>query len=186
MCLWEDAKARNATLDWWKYISRVHYTCGSVINDQCSERAHEFLGLNNAKTKRCVKESFGGSEGRDGSTWGDKSTHNTMIDKEISYWREYGTNIYPSIVINGKTYRGQIEPMSVFNAICSGFTNPPDQCLKTLHLERTVKQTKVVDGDSISVGSIVLIVGALILVNVVIVYFCRRKAKRDMNNEMQM
>ena len=44
----------------------------------------------------------------------------------------------------------------------------------------------MVDGDSISVGLIVGIVVALILVNVVIVYCCRRKAKRDMNNEMQM
>lgn len=89
-------------------------------------------------------------------------------------------------MINQKTYRGQIEPMSVFNAICAGFTSPPDQCLKTLHLERTVKTTKVVDGDSISVGAIVGIVSALIAINVVIVYCCRRKAKRDMNNEMQM
>lgn len=35
-------------------------------------------------------------------------------------------------------------------------------------------------------GLIVGIVVSLILVNVVIVYCCRRKAKRDMNNEMQM
>lgn len=35
-------------------------------------------------------------------------------------------------------------------------------------------------------GAIVGIVIALILINVVIVYCCRRKAKRDMNNEMQM
>jgi len=33
---------------------------------------------------------------------------------------------------------------------------------------------------------IVGIVTVLILINVVIVYCCRRKAKRDMNNEMQM
>lgn len=53
-------------------------------------------------------------------------------------------------------------------------------------MEKTVQTTKVVDGDSISVGAIVGIVISLILVNVVIVYCCRRKAKRDMNNEMQM
>lgn len=39
---------------------------------------------------------------------------------------------------------------------------------------------------SISVGAIIGIVVAIIIVNVVIVYCCRRKAKRDMNNEMQM
>jgi len=74
--------------------------------------------------------------------------------------------------------------MSVFNAICAGFTKPPNQCLKTLHLEKTVKRTTFVDGNSISVGAIIGIVVALILLNVLIVYCCRRKAKRDMNNEM--
>ncbi len=110
--------------------------------------------------------------------------NNSRIDDEISYWKEYGTNIYPSVVINQKSYRGQIEPMSVFNAICAGFTKPPNQCLKTLHLEKTVQRTTVIDGDSISVGAIIGIVTALIFVNVLIVYCCRRKAKRDMNNEM--
>ena len=54
MCLWDDANARNHTLQWWKYISRVHYTCGSVINEDCSRRAHEFLELDFDKTQKCV------------------------------------------------------------------------------------------------------------------------------------
>ena len=106
-----------------------------------------------------------------------------MLDAEIAFWKEYGTNIYPSIVINSKTYRGQIEPLSVFNAICAGFTYTPDVCLKTLHKERVVTRFNVEDG-SVSTGMIVGIVVALILINVMIVYCCRRKAKRDMNNEM--
>ena len=146
-------------------------------------RAHEKVGLSWETTSKCVKSSFGNVNKPD---WGKDSTKNTYIDKEISYWKEYGTNIYPSIVINQKTYRGQIEPMSVFNAICAGFTSPPDQCLKTLHLEKTIQKTVVDDGESISVVLIVGIVVLLILVNVLIVYCCRRKAKRDMNNEMQM
>lgn len=35
-------------------MSRVHYTCGSVINEACSERAHEFLKLDFATTQKCV------------------------------------------------------------------------------------------------------------------------------------
>lgn len=97
MCLWEDVKSRNATLDWWKYISRVHYSCYSTINEDCSRRAHEFLDLSWKKTQDCVKKSFGDVPM---SIWGDENVHNVYIDSEISYWREYGTNIYPSIVIN--------------------------------------------------------------------------------------
>ena len=89
-------------------------------------------------------------------------------------------------MINQKTYRGQVEPLSVFNAICAGFSNAPDQCLKTLHKGERLKKTVVEDGEGISVGAIIGIVVAIILVNVLIVYLCRRKAKRDMNNEMQM
>ena len=55
-----------------------------------------------------------------------------------------------------------------------------------MHKEKLVQKTTVVDGEGISVGAIVGIVVSLILINVVIVYCCRRKAKRDMNNEMQM
>jgi len=116
-------------------MQRVHSTCYSVINEDCSRRAHTWLKLDWDETNQCVKDSFGGL---DADKWSQPSTHNTYIDKEISYWKEYGTNIYPSIVINQKTYRGQIEPLSVFNAICAGFTQPPDQCLKTLHMEKTV------------------------------------------------
>jgi hypothetical protein len=53
-------------------------------------------------------------------------------------------------------------------------------------LEKTIQKTIIDDGESISVLLIVGIVVLLILVNVLIVYCCRRKAKRDMNNEMQM
>ena len=153
-----------------------------MINDECSERAHEHMGLDFAKTQECVKDSF---YGIDKSQWKNPSTKNKFIDVEIAYWKDFGTNIYPSIVINQKTYRGQIEPLSVFNAICAGFSYTPDVCLKTLHKERVVLRTKVEDS-SVSTGLIVFIVLALIAVNVVIVYCCRRKAKRDMNNEMQM
>lgn len=181
LCIWEDVVAKNDTTKWWKYMRRIHSTCYSVINEDCSQRAHEFSELDWDTTMSCVKESFGG---KSRSTWGDAETTNKYIDKEINYWKEYGTNIYPSIVINQKTYRGQIEPLSVFNAVCAGFTHPPDQCLKTLHKEKLIQKTNIVDGDGISVGAIVGIVVALILINVVIVYCCRRKAKRDMNNEM--
>ena len=161
----------------------MHSTCYSVINEDCSRRAHEFHNLDFEQTQKCVKDSFGGLPE---SKWGDASTSNSYIDKEIKYWKDYGTNIYPSLVINQKTYRGQIEPMSVFNAICAGYTETPDQCLKTLHKTKTVKSTRYEDGESIATGLIVGIVLALVLVNVIIVYMCRRKAKREMNSEMQM
>jgi len=48
-----------------------------------------------------------------------------MIETELQHWEEFGTNLYPSLIINKKTYRGQIEPVSVFNAICASFEKAP-------------------------------------------------------------
>jgi len=98
----------------------VHKSCNSVINTDCSRNAHKRLELDYKTTENCVGESFTGGE------WQDSTNFNEKIDEEIRYWREYGTNIYPSIVVNQKTYRGQIEPLSVYNAICAGFTTPPE------------------------------------------------------------
>lgn len=36
----------------------------------------------------------------DQSRWGEATATNIFIDNEIAYWKEFGTNIYPSIVIN--------------------------------------------------------------------------------------
>jgi hypothetical protein len=61
--------------------------------------------------------------------------------------------------------------------------------LKTLHKDNKSEtaEGEVVDDDfDIDTTYIVALVVGLILLNVVIVYCCRRKAKRDMQNEMNM
>jgi len=55
-----------------------------------------------------------------------------MIDKDIEYWAKYGSNLFPSIVINNSTFRGQLETQAVFNAICAGFADPPKTCFTVL------------------------------------------------------
>ncbi len=73
------------------------------------------LGLDFEKTRQCWYDSF------DTMSWGNPITNNTLIDSEIEYWKTYGTGIYPAVVVNNRTYRGQIESLAVFNALCAGF-----------------------------------------------------------------
>ena len=57
-CLWNNlAKIDNQAM-WWKYIQRVHSTCFSVINEGCSERAHEFLKLDWEETNQCISQQM--------------------------------------------------------------------------------------------------------------------------------
>lgn len=59
ICLWDMFKRNNESLKWWRYIKQVHSTCYSVINEDCSRRAHEHLDLDFDTTHECVKDSFG-------------------------------------------------------------------------------------------------------------------------------
>jgi hypothetical protein len=130
------------------------------------------------ETSRCVKSSFSGND------WGSKQTSNYIIDEEIEYWKTYGSGIYPSLVINNRTYRGQLESLAVFNALCAGFATPPKICDGTLG-SYTPDFLSTQD-EGIKSGVIIAIVLLLVLVNVVIVYCYRRYSKREMQNEMQI
>lgn len=152
--------------------------CNSVINSYCSENAHKKLGLSWEKTNNCVKNSFSSDN------WGDNKTTNSIIDEEIDYWKQYGSGIYPSIVINNRTYRGQLESLAVFNAICSGFASPPSMCLATLGSYQPDFLPE--SGEGIKGSVIVAIVFILIFLNMVIVYCYRRYARREMQSEMNV
>jgi len=177
MCLYKQAYAKESTrYQWWGYMKYVHTNCYNYINEDCSKEAHKKMGLNWDKTIQCVNESFSNAN------WGDEKTKNDMIDNEIKYWKKYGSGIYPSIVVNNRTYRGQLESLAVFNAICSGFENAPDMCLSTLGAYKPDFLTQAKNGIKGSV--IVAIVLAMIFLNIIVIYCYRRYSRREMQNEM--
>ena len=105
MCIYKKAYERPETRKlFWDYIKTVHSRCDSVINEQCSMNAHkEVKPLNWMETMQCVTDSFSTP---DKSKWHDPTTTNSVIDRDIEYWGKYGTNLFPSIVINNSTFRG--------------------------------------------------------------------------------
>ena len=105
-------------------------TCYSVINEECSKNAHDYLGLDFEQTQQCVTESFSKP-----TNWQSSSVKNSVIASEIQLWKEHGTNTYPALRINNNVYRGQIEPYTVLSAICASFTEPPSECLPALGLQ---------------------------------------------------
>lgn len=178
----QDTK-RNTT-DWSDYIDRVHSTCHTAINEDCSRAAHQHLGLDYDMTEACMKDSFSRKENQ----WGSGSCKNTIIDEEIAAWETLGSNTYPALMINDRAYRGQIEPLSVFNAICAAFADPPKKCWPTLGLYETQTPTYFTEEDVsglVTSGEIFLSVLAVVAVNVLVVYCCRRRAKRELNHAMQ-
>lgn len=145
----------------------VHSLCYHDINEDCSKSAHSKYGLDWDKTMKCVTDSFDHS---DQSLW--FSSKNKIFDDELKYWKKYGAQFFPSVVINNRTYRGNLEPESVFQALCSGFKNTPKIC---------ANHVNVTEGEpGVSATTVILIVVALILINVGLIFLYRRYTKREM------
>jgi hypothetical protein len=104
-----------------------------------------------------------------------------MIDRDIEYWAKYGTNLFPSIVINNSTFRGQLETQAVFNAICAGFKDAPRECktvLQTFDVGHNVEAGIVYYEDGYRFHHVVgLFVGFTIMLFISLCCY-RRYAKR--------
>jgi len=124
-----------------------------------------------------VRDSFSDSN------WSSPTTNNSIIDDEINYWKKFGSGFYPAVVINNRTYRGQLESLAVFNGICAGFANPPAVCQGTLN---SYTPDFVDTEGGIKGGVIVAIVFVLIFLNMLIVYCYRRYSRREMQQEMNI
>lgn len=79
--------------------------------------------------------------------------------------------------------------MSVFNALCSAFTTAPSVCDKILNRAPTesVQEFFFAEPENmVTVWEVIWMILALVIINVVVVYCCRRRARRDMQNAMNV
>lgn len=133
---YDTAKGRSR---WWEYMVTFHEYCYGNVNRDCSELSHSFNFLTYEDTMACVNNAFQ-KDGKIINVEYEKDPQNEifnspdlvidLLDKESEYYKEYGPNVYPGIVVNNQTIRGQIEVEAVFNDICAGFLDRPYYCMK--------------------------------------------------------
>lgn len=120
-CLFESLKAAKAQNKWWEYMKYVHRMCYEEVTEECSKLGHKSIGIDYEQTMTCVRGTFEGSN--------MSKDDNRVLKEESDAWRKYGTAYWPSIVINDRTYRGDLVPDSVLNAICAAFSTKPSFCI---------------------------------------------------------
>lgn len=132
---------------------------------------------------KCLTDSFTKPK----NSWGTSSSKNTLIEAEMKDWLVFGTGIYPAVVINNQVYRGQIDPVSVFNDICAAFEDPPFACYQTLKIQLPglPSAMKEMGEDFVTALEIVTMLIGIMLLNVLVLYCCRRRWRREMRTDMQ-
>lgn len=105
-----------------------------------------------------------------------KNTDRSLLT-QLRYWQQQrnknGIIYYPSVVVNNIVYRGNLEPVDVFELICESLTPRPEGCL----------------GDSepsqVSLTNWIIIAVVLSIAFIVFLLICfRRIARRQLTNNM--
>jgi len=73
---------------------------------------HKNIGVSYDETTQCVTDTFDGP---------NQKADNLVLKGEAVGWKKYGSGYWPSVVINDRTYRGDLVPDNVLNAVCAGF-----------------------------------------------------------------
>lgn len=111
-----------------------------------------------------------------------------LIDKEMQYDNEYGSSVYPGIVINNQTFRGTIEVEAVFSAICAGFKDTPDFCKKYVET-KNFNDIDLVLMNNIearhSATLVITLIFSMVFCFIFMAYCYRRHAKRQMKIELK-
>jgi hypothetical protein len=144
LCIFNISSAEGREWKWWQYTDRINSLClGSIASMERCKTESSLVGnvlaelqIDAKKVLQCIKDSGGYTD----------NNPNTVLEQQLAAMTDDGVYMLPTVLINGKMYRGNLEcpnpnDMSycgVLNAICASFDagSLPDVCSKVPQQER--------------------------------------------------
>jgi len=105
VCLYKKLAAKGKKPLWWRYMKYVHKLCYEEVTEECSKNGHVVVAESYAETMDCVRDSFEGPN--------MQKDDNTILRNDVAAWKKYGHGYWPSVVINERTFRGDLTPDNV-------------------------------------------------------------------------
>ncbi len=157
------SKEEANPLLYWNYMVNFYDNCISnkKFNAECSYETSEDLGVSQDIINQCMMQSFN-VESYDNMTFNNT---NSLLEKDRDIKENYKIKIFPTILVNNKTIYGAWTYENIFEAVCSGFINKPNECNLLINQKDKGKQ-------HLSFKSIVVIIIILIIINVTIIWLC--------------
>ena len=170
-CLHEMLKKQGQEQLWWDYIKYVHQECFDNISGQCSKLGHQEINVKYDTTLSCVSQSFNTTQTK------QYLNDNIILAENAAKWKEYGTSFWPSVTIDNLTFRGDLTPENIMEAVCASLANKPDICFKfyeeegiAFQRDEVLNYTKV---SPVTSELLIFVVVVLVLVNLALIYAYR-------------
>lgn len=160
----------------FEYMKRAHQLFIDRIDSEESYSLMNKLGINTDVIKKCVEETFSGSN--------HAINDNVVLRDAAEDWSSLGGQLYPQLVINGMNFKGRLTPDNAFEAICASFQHEPRQChrfQKQHHLP-----TPHMLSNSLTNRTVFLIILVLFVVNLIIIFAYRSYLNRELDKDMKI
>lgn len=171
--------------DYFKYIDGFYTNCLSseskVFSESCSNKVIEdsLKHIEVSDVRDCVKKSYDGEINSNNSF----IINNKMLQEDYEVEKRYNVQILPGIIVNGREIYGAIKAYNLFEAICGSLVESPSFCNNPKLLE--IQENSNTGSSDLSTGAIILIILAVVVLNVIIVYFCKKYIVRKMHEKIE-
>lgn len=155
---------------WWDYVEKYH-KC-KLLDEECSRNIVKKIGMDPKDLDKCFSQSVSGKD--------LEMDENVLLEYERKVMKDRGVFFFPSIIVNGVAYRGDLESDEVLKMICAGFKKEQKYCVDYFE-EKEGDWRKT----GISAGTVLLIMFFALVAFLIILFFYRKWLRRDMNVRMK-
>jgi hypothetical protein len=98
------------------------------------------------------------------------NNENKLLEQDNEVKSKWKVKLFPTVMVNNKTINGAWTAENLFEAICAGFINKPSPC----NMFFTPGSQQENQSEDFSAGTILFLVILIILLNIAIIYVCKR------------
>lgn len=168
-------KGANQTM-YWAYMINFYEKCIKRLDfhDACSFKMIEEVGIGRVTIENCVQNSYI----TDASNDHPFQNNNTYLEEDYKVKKQFGIKILPTLIINNKTLQGAANTNNVLEAICAGLETKPQLCYENGYFVYLVRESP---WSALEIVSIVILI---ILLNLVLLFVCKRYVIKNIHQRV--
>jgi hypothetical protein len=112
----------------------------------------------------------------------DYKSENAVLSDMAKRWTDYGTLYWPSVTINSVTFRGDVTPANVLEAVCAAIYSKPQVCLD-FYAEENIQIPQNTD-NLLTAELLAAVVVLLLGVNIALIIAYRKCAKKELEEDI--
>lgn len=169
-------KSNNHTEYYLNFASYYLYNClnNDIYKKYCGKSQMARFGIQTSDIDKCISNSFG-KDGKFIDT--DANNDNTILRRNIEKIKEQQITIFPTVIVNGKKLKGRLTAENLFLSVCSSFNKVPQPCMDYFWHPSKVNK-------GLSVFQIFLIILVVIVVNVGVIFLCRKYIQKRISERV--